>query len=152
MLYCESWGRELFLSVCPGVGNRPKEKWKMTNPGGLCRGGGDGNSWNWTTLNNHCFAFSEMHDVWLWWWSGTIHRICGFTGRSCRGIHHRNGKNTIKNTSLFVLSGYKEVQFSSLPEFSQKQFPQNFHYDLPFNLPDSKIHSAVQSTTELDCN
>ena len=35
-------GRELSLSACPGVGNRPPSKKKSANPRGCARGG-DGN-------------------------------------------------------------------------------------------------------------
>ena len=39
------------------------------------------------------FSFSEMHDVWFWWWSSSFHWVCWFVGGRCCRIHHRNGNN-----------------------------------------------------------
>ena len=38
---------------------------------------------------------SAMYDVRIWWWAGSIYRVCRFTGRSCSGIYHRNGKKLV---------------------------------------------------------
>ena len=47
----ELGGGELYLSVCPGVGNRQPRKKKIANPGGMLGGGGK-EAWLQVKLNH----------------------------------------------------------------------------------------------------
>ena len=69
-----------------------------------------------------------------------------------KSVDHVDSINSKKK--ICYMPGHKEVQFSSMPEFPQKQFPQNFHS--PFGQvegktqwSDSKIHYRTRDVASV---